>query len=291
MNYPFLVVGVNAITIDRCGFPCQQRSQKETVSNNRTEEENLVDFLHNPLFTMSSFMSWQQGRQFALRIARMRRQYGSPRSSNTTVTALAALSVAALTLSSSTSSYQQEEEESKRQETKPNSSSNTLTSLLLSTTAAALPLPQRTYCDGWLSYITGGGRGGKSIETKKAATNNPQNPQPPTRRNSLQNLRLAAEKGDLEARYDVDWRQPIGEGNFGLVYKARDRKTGEWVALKEIPQTAENDEAFQREIDAFLYLRQAGGHSNICALQANYEKNGYSYLVLDYIEGGEMCKF
>ena len=107
----------------------------------------------------------------------------------------------------------------------------------------------------------------------------------------MTNLEIFAHKGDLEDRYDVDWKQPIGEGNFGLVYKARDRITGEWVALKEIHKTAENDEAFRREIDAFLYLRQNGGHSNICQLQANYEKNGYSYLVLDYIEGGEMCKY
>lgn len=232
---------------------------------------------------MSTFLTWQQqGRQWALRMANLRRRQ-PPRAA---VTVWAAMSVAVLTLVSSSYQQQQQQEETPKGEksgmttlTDHHSNSNR-TSRFLSTVMMPLTL-QRTHCDGWLSYLT---RGGKSKEQEQQETTGK-----PSRK--MTNLEIFADKGELEDRYDVDWKQPIGEGNFGLVYKARDRVTGEWVALKEIPKTAENDETFRREIDAFLYVRQNGGHSNICQLQANYEKNGYSYLVLDYIEGGEMCKY
>lgn len=92
----------------------------------------------------------------------------------------------------------------------------------------------------------------------------------------------------LESRYNVDWDNPIGEGTFGSVYKAKDKNTGETVAVKKITRKAEGDEEFQRELDALMYLKEHGGHPNICGMRAKYEQGEYFYLVLDYISGGEM---
>ena len=133
---------------------------------------------------------------------------------------------------------------------------------------------ERVQCDGWLDWATTG----ESADTLK-------------RKKTIENLTQKAERGRLEDRFDVQWREPVGEGAFGLVYKARDKKTGETVAIKAVPRSAEYNSSFQREIDALVYLRENGGHSSICQLRANYHTDEYFYLVLDFIEGGEMCTY
>lgn len=98
----------------------------------------------------------------------------------------------------------------------------------------------------------------------------------------------SAENETLESRYVVDWSNPIGEGSFGSVYIATDKRTGEKVAVKQMTKKAEGDETFQREMEALMLLRTNGGHPNICGLRANYEKGDHLYIVLDLISGGEM---
>jgi serine/threonine protein kinase len=49
-----------------------------------------------------------------------------------------------------------------------------------------------------------------------------------------------------------------------------------------------DDEAFMREMNALLHLRQAGGHPNICSLRENFDKGGRYYLILDLVSGGKM---
>jgi serine/threonine protein kinase len=92
----------------------------------------------------------------------------------------------------------------------------------------------------------------------------------------------------VEDCYNVRWNRPLGEGSFGTVYVATDRKTGEQVALKKIPKKFTDDVGFQREMDALLHVRAAGGHPNICALRENFNEGRHYYLALDLISGGEM---
>jgi len=109
-----------------------------------------------------------------------------------------------------------------------------------------------------------------------------------SRQRTMAVLHDQAEKERLQARYKVDWKNPIGEGAFGSVYKGYNKQTGEPVAVKKIVKKAEGDESFQREMDALLHIRAHGGHPNICGLQANYEQDDHFYLILDLIAGGEM---
>lgn len=109
-----------------------------------------------------------------------------------------------------------------------------------------------------------------------------------SRQNTFRRMEHLAERETLEARYAVEWRTPIGEGSFGSVYTAKDRQTGELVAVKKISKRATCDESFQREMDALLHIRAHGGHPNICGLRANYDQGDYYYLVLDLVLGGEM---
>lgn len=101
-------------------------------------------------------------------------------------------------------------------------------------------------------------------------------------------MQKTSAKVTLKERYKVDWKNPLGQGSFGCVYNATDRKTGERVAVKKISKTLTDNVAFQREMDALLHLRQAGGHPNICGLRENFDEGGFYYLVLDHISGGEM---
>ena len=95
-------------------------------------------------------------------------------------------------------------------------------------------------------------------------------------------------KETVRSRYKVAWNRPLGQGGFGAVYSATDRKTGEKVALKQISKKYTNDVGFQREMEALLHLRRAGGHPNICGLRENFDEGNYFYFSLDLILGGEM---
>lgn len=92
----------------------------------------------------------------------------------------------------------------------------------------------------------------------------------------------------LTDRYNVNWKQPLGEGSFGVVYLGIDKRSGERVAVKKISKKYTGAHDLQREMHALLYLRDAGGHPNICSLRENFSEDGYYYLILDLIEGCEM---
>ena len=92
----------------------------------------------------------------------------------------------------------------------------------------------------------------------------------------------------LEHRYFVNWKEPLGEGSFGVVYLAMDQKTQERVAVKKISKKYTGAHDLQREINSLLHLRDAGGHPNICSLRETFSEDGYYYLILDLVEGCEM---
>ena len=95
-------------------------------------------------------------------------------------------------------------------------------------------------------------------------------------------------KASLDSRYDIDWDKPIGEGSFGAVYVAKDRKTGEKVAVKKISKRYTNQNEFYREMNALLHLRKAGGHPGICSLREHFNERGHYYVILDLVSGGEL---
>eukprot|EP00934_Nitzschia_sp_Nitz4_P004149 Nitzschia sp. Nitz4//scaffold135_size62275//2907//5329//NITZ4_006343-RA/size62275-augustus-gene-0.7-mRNA-1//-1//CDS//3329535542//4139//frame0 len=107
------------------------------------------------------------------------------------------------------------------------------------------------------------------------------------RRATLAKMGRATTQATLESKYDVN-PDPIGEGSFGQVFVARDRETGELVAVKKIWKEFSDNHDFVREMGALLRIRQQGGHPHICQLRENFEEDGSFSLVFDLIKGGEM---
>jgi hypothetical protein len=62
--------------------------------------------------------------------------------------------------------------------------------------------------------------------------------------------------GSFEDKYDVNWTAaPLGEGGFGTVHLATNKKTGEKVAVKKINKENTGAEDFQREMRALMQIR------------------------------------
>lgn len=105
---------------------------------------------------------------------------------------------------------------------------------------------------------------------------------------TIEKLQKTAVPDSLGNKYQVQWKEPIGEGAFSTVFPAVHRITGEKVAVKQIKKKFANNLSFQREMEALLLLRESGGHPNICSMRENFDQGDYFYIVLDRITGREM---
>ena len=114
---------------------------------------------------------------------------------------------------------------------------------------------------------------------------------------------LALKKGTvLAGQYIID--KVLGQGGFGITYKAEDHKTGGKVAIKEffpdtlatrteattvMPHSGERGESFKYGIACFLQeaetLAQFVGNESIVKIHTYFEENGTAYFVMDYVEG------
>jgi len=110
----------------------------------------------------------------------------------------------------------------------------------------------------------------------------------------LENLLIEAVAKETITKEDVpgapsieDYRIEglIDRGGMGMVYKARETKTGRVVAIKTmLPQVATNPDsvyAFQREIELTRQLK----HPHIVQLLEHGKAQGAFYLVLEFVDG------
>ncbi len=86
-----------------------------------------------------------------------------------------------------------------------------------------------------------------------------------------------------QSRYDI--LEQIGRGGMGVVFKARDRRLGRLVALKQLPENLREHptaiELFLREARAVAALN----HPNIVTLYDADEENGKFFLTMELLEG------
>lgn len=87
-------------------------------------------------------------------------------------------------------------------------------------------------------------------------------------------------------RYQID--KKLGEGGVGAVYRARDRRTKSWVAVKvlsqDLAQNADFLQRFQRQQSFMFHLQ----HPNVVRLLDWVEEQGNRCLVMEYVDGGSL---
>lgn len=92
---------------------------------------------------------------------------------------------------------------------------------------------------------------------------------------------------DIFLDYDID-DKPIGEGSFGVVYKAREKSTNIIRAVKQIfNENITNYDGFMTEVSALKTL----DHPNVVKLFEVYQDKNCVFLVLEYLDGGELFDY
>jgi serine/threonine-protein kinase len=91
----------------------------------------------------------------------------------------------------------------------------------------------------------------------------------------------------LDSKYQIE--AVIGQGGFGHVYRARERLTGEAVAIKElVPTFVHNPEMVKRFVqEARATLRLKHGH--IARTYGIFQDQGTYYLAMEYLAGGSLA--
>jgi serine/threonine protein kinase len=87
----------------------------------------------------------------------------------------------------------------------------------------------------------------------------------------------------LSRRYDI--LEEAGRGAMGQVYKARDRETGEIVALKLIkPEIASDPEMVERFKSELMFARRIT-HKNVCRVYEFSRVDGMAYISMEFVDG------
>jgi serine/threonine protein kinase len=83
----------------------------------------------------------------------------------------------------------------------------------------------------------------------------------------------------------------LGRGGMGVVYRARQRSSGRWVALKLVRDAAlgrpDQRARFRIEAEAAARMR----HDHIVQIVEVGEHQGWPYLAMDLVEGGGLDAF
>ena len=87
----------------------------------------------------------------------------------------------------------------------------------------------------------------------------------------------------LGQRYDV--LSDAGQGSMGNVFKARDRETGEVVALKLLKPEIANDQAMMERFKNELLFARKITHKNVCRVHDFNRIGGVAYTSMEFVEG------
>jgi len=87
----------------------------------------------------------------------------------------------------------------------------------------------------------------------------------------------------LTARYDI--LGEAGSGGMGIVYRARDRETGELVALKLLKPEIAADPAVAERFKNELRLARKITHKNVCRIHEFNRTDGTAYISMEFVDG------
>lgn len=99
----------------------------------------------------------------------------------------------------------------------------------------------------------------------------------------VQDLFIKERDGDIKSYYN--FYEKLGEGAYGIVYKATEIDTGEQRAIKKLEKSRiKNKKRFLNELTALRTL----DHPHIIKLFEIFEDEKTIYLVQEYCSGGEL---
>jgi serine/threonine protein kinase len=90
----------------------------------------------------------------------------------------------------------------------------------------------------------------------------------------------------IPPRYEAAFQ--VGTGGMGIVYKARDRETGEIVALKVLRSDIAADPAMQENLRREVCLARKVTHKNVCRIHEFNRSNGIAYISMEFVEGASL---
>ena len=90
----------------------------------------------------------------------------------------------------------------------------------------------------------------------------------------------------LTARYEI--LGEVGRGGMGIVYKARDRETGELVALKVLKPEIAADQTAMERFKNELRLTRKITHKNVCRIHEFDRTQDTAYLSMEFVEGDSL---
>lgn len=95
---------------------------------------------------------------------------------------------------------------------------------------------------------------------------------------------IAENKGKHpEAFYEMD-KKPCGSGAFGTVKKARNKMSGQVVAIKQLDRKSVDTVVLRNEIEINMMM----DHPNIARMFDTFEDNKFVWIALEVCDGGEM---
>jgi GTP cyclohydrolase I len=87
----------------------------------------------------------------------------------------------------------------------------------------------------------------------------------------------------ISIRYEI--LGEVGRGGMGIVYRARDRETGEVVALKVLKPEISADPAVMQRFKNELLLARKITHKNVCRLHEFNRVGDVAYITMEFVEG------
>jgi len=90
----------------------------------------------------------------------------------------------------------------------------------------------------------------------------------------------------LEDHYHVQ-KVKLGEGAFGTVWRGVDKKTDEMVAIKQL-KTNGGAGRSRKDYEHEVSIMRQVNHENVLSLRGAFEERGSVWLVLDYMDGGDL---
>ncbi|CAG9321435.1 unnamed protein product [Blepharisma stoltei] len=130
-----------------------------------------------------------------------------------------------------------------------------------------------------------------SSDTEKSSAT--YQPQEINRRNPNRHSSMAIRKGNFIRTKSGDINQfyenirEIGTGGFGIVYSAKDKRSGLRRAIKEIPKDKLDKSTNEQMLEEVQILRELD-HPNIMKIYEVIESRKSYYIVSEYLSGGEL---